>query len=372
MTEPQRLLVHKRALATLRAEPDPAATRPLAEGEARLQIQQYALTANNVTYAAFGDAMHYWAFFPSGDAAWGCVPVWGFAQVVESRCEGVAVGQRLYGFYPMASHLVVQPARVRPRGFVDGAAHRAALPPIYNEYIDCAGDPLHAAGQEGLQSLLRPLFTTAWLLADFLAEGGMRGAQRLLLSSASSKTAWATAFCARAGAAGGVARVGLSSAGNLGYVRELGVYDQALAYAELASLDASVPTLYVDFSGDAELRGAVHRHFGTALVMDCVVGGSHWQALKPQADPTLPGPRPQFFFAPDQARKRAATPPQGLGPLGLEQALAGGWAALLQAVAAGGWLQPRTVDGDAAIQDAFATLVAGRIGPRDGLVAVPG
>ena len=44
----------------------------------RLAIVSFALTANNITYAAFGDAMNYWQFFPvPGDdgAAWGCIPV---------------------------------------------------------------------------------------------------------------------------------------------------------------------------------------------------------------------------------------------------------------------------------------------------------
>ena len=37
----------------------------LAEGAARFRIDGFALTSNNVTYAAFGDAMSYWRFFPA-------------------------------------------------------------------------------------------------------------------------------------------------------------------------------------------------------------------------------------------------------------------------------------------------------------------
>ena len=39
-------------------------TSELADGEARLRVDLFALTANNVTYAVFGDAMRYWSFFP--------------------------------------------------------------------------------------------------------------------------------------------------------------------------------------------------------------------------------------------------------------------------------------------------------------------
>ena len=38
---------------------------PLGEGEVRVRIDKFALTSNNITYAAFGDAMNYWNFFPA-------------------------------------------------------------------------------------------------------------------------------------------------------------------------------------------------------------------------------------------------------------------------------------------------------------------
>src|SRR5262245_56709174 len=103
--------------------------RPLAQGEALLEIDQLAVTANNVTYAAFGDvpSLRYWSFFPTGDAAWGHMPAWGFANVVSSTVEGLEVGERFYGFWPIGSHLVVQPVRVSERGFYDGASHRLQL-----------------------------------------------------------------------------------------------------------------------------------------------------------------------------------------------------------------------------------------------------
>ena len=90
---------------------------PLRPGEARLRIDLFALTANNITYGAFGEAMHYWDFFPTGDAGTGCIPVWGFATVSESLVEGVDVGERFYGYWPMADE-------VGPRA---GARHRRGI-----------------------------------------------------------------------------------------------------------------------------------------------------------------------------------------------------------------------------------------------------
>lgn len=160
-----------------------------ADGQAVLRADRVGLTANNVTYAVLGDAFRYWEFFPAADAARGRVPLWGFCEVVASRAHGVEVGQRLYGYLPTASHLVVQPARPDARGFRDATPHRTALPSPYNAYALPSGDPAYDPEREDLQVLYRPLFFTSFMLADFLADGGLAGAERAVLSSASSKTA---------------------------------------------------------------------------------------------------------------------------------------------------------------------------------------
>ena len=89
---------------------------PLADGCARLKIEAFALTANNVTYATFGDAMKYWDFFPAADPAYGRVPVWGFATVEESKAEGVTAGQRVYGYLPISDRLGAKPSKVSKKG----------------------------------------------------------------------------------------------------------------------------------------------------------------------------------------------------------------------------------------------------------------
>jgi len=279
----QRFQVARNDLRTSRLVPDPDAPqrRALAEGEARLRIDRFALTSNNITYAAFGEAMKYWEFFPSGDAAWGNIPVWGFAEVVESRAEGVAVGERCYGYWPMGRYLVVQPARVRKHGFDDGAAHRAGLAAVYNQIQFCAADPGYRADQEAQQALLRPLFVTSFLIDDFLADARFFGAKQVLLSSASSKTAFGTASCLslRRGRDDGIRVIGLTSPGNADFCRSLGCWDAVLAYDALPTLARDVPSVYVDFAGTVTLRRAVHEHFGDALRYSCSVGGTHWDEL---------------------------------------------------------------------------------------------
>jgi hypothetical protein len=300
MTESVQLLTDKQALNHMRI-----ARRPLGAaqpGEALLQIRRVALTTNNVTYAAFGEAMQYWEFFPTGETGWGHMPAWGFADVVQSTVPGLEVGERFYGYFPIASHLRVQPVRVTERGFYDGAAHRLALVSAYNHYVRVSADPAYRSEYENHQILLRPLFITSFMLADFLQDNAFFGARRLVFSSASSKTAYGTAFCLDAFP--GVERVALTSERNVPFTQGLGCYQRTVPYDALASLSRDVPTLYVDFSGDEALRARVHHHFGDTLVYDCFAGSAqNTQFLR---DTGLPGPQPKFYFAPVQIRKRNA------------------------------------------------------------------
>ncbi len=366
----QRLYIARDDLHRVQMGPDPDATRPLSAGEARLSIEHFALTANNITYAAFGEAMKYWQFFPAPDAAWGCLPVWGFATVAESRADGVTVGRRVWGYYPAGTHLVVTPGRVREGGFVDLAAHRQDLAAAYQQYVFCDADPGWQPHLEGLQAVLRPLFVTSFLIDDFLADNVCFGAAQLLLSSASSKTAYGTAFCLaqRRGAPLAPRVIGLTSAANLAFTQALGCYDAVRLYADVNALDATVPTVYVDFAGDASVRAAVHGHFGDALTFSSSIGGTHVSALG--SGRGLPGPRPTLFFAPAQIKKRAAPPPEGWGRQALEQRIAQAWQAFVQRVACAddAWLTVVNLRGPQALEAAYRALLDGRANPAQGVM----
>jgi hypothetical protein len=347
------------------------ADQPLAAGQVRVRIHHFAFTANNITYAAFGQAMQYWQFFPvpadadadadaSADGtAWGCIPVWGFASVVQSLHPGVAVAERLYGYWPMASHALLQPVKLSAGGFSDGAPHRAPLHPVYNQYQRVGSDPFYTADTEALQALLRPLFLTAWLIDDFLADnqffGSAAGGARpvLLLSSASSKTACATA--AQLARRPEVEVVGLTSPANQAFCQSLGCYSRVLTYDQLHSLDAGTPCVYVDFAGSAALRLAVHSRF-SRLAYSCAIGGTHVAELGGAQD--LPGPRATLFFAPAQVKKRSAD----WGPVELNRRLVAAWHGFLAQVNGGPrpWLVVQQHHGAQAVQDAYATVLAGQ------------
>lgn len=362
MTLQTRLLTDKTALNHTRTVKSPLA--PLQPGEAILRIDRVAVTTNNITYAAFGDAMRYWDFFPTGEAAWGHMPAWGFAEVVESDVEGVAVGERFYGYWPIATHLRMQPVRVTKRGFYDGAEHRQELTSAYNQYTRTSTDAAYRPSDENYQMLVRPLFITSFMLADFLQDNAFFGAKRILYSSASSKTAYGTAFCLTE--QDGIEQLGLTSSRNRDFVQGLGCYQDAVVYENLETLDSSIPTLYVDFSGEDALRARVHHHFGEALVYDCYAGSA--QNTHYLTESNLPGPVPAPYFAPIQIRKRNAD----WGPEVVNQKFNAAQRAFIDRIsdASKPWVQLAEHQGFGAAQALVKDLCAGRIDPKLGHIVV--
>lgn len=344
------LLVDRGDLTKTRLAPmDPDA--PLADGEALLQVESFALTANNVTYGAVGDQIGYWRFFPAPEG-WGRIPVWGFARVVRSNSAAAPEGLRLFGYWPMSSHVVARFEK-RPGGYVEVSSHRAELPPTYNAYQDAP-----PAADDDWRSLLRPLLMTSFLIDDQLSESPLKS---LVLSSASSKTAMGLAWLARRR---GLKVIGLTSPAHVATLQASGLYDQVVTYDAAASLRAEGPAAYVDFAGRATVTADVHAALGDSLVTSLGVGLTHWDAVAGPR-PTPLGPAPVFFFAPDRIRQRM----KDWGPAELESRFA---AALAAFVAGNPWLQLKHHAGPEALQGLYADLVAGQVAPDEGHIVRPG
>ena len=119
----------------------------------------------------------------------------------------------------------------------------------------CAAAPtrVYEPTREAEQALLRPLFTTSFLIDDFLADNDYFGAQPVVLSSASSKTAYGTAFCiarrrGAPGASGGradLARPTPHSRASSAATTRCSRYD------DVAALPPTRRPRYVDMSGSA-------------------------------------------------------------------------------------------------------------------------
>src|SRR5580704_18588083 len=157
-----------------------------------VKVDRFAFTANNITYATLGEQLKYWQLFPAPEG-FGNIPVWGFGEVIASHHPDIAIGERLFGYFPMATHLMIEAADVSKRGLRDAAAHRQNVAPVYNAYARVSGDPAFAGRQGDYRALLRPLFMLSFLVDDFLSENDDYGAKRVMLSSASSKTAFGLA-----------------------------------------------------------------------------------------------------------------------------------------------------------------------------------
>ncbi len=277
----------------------------LADHHIRVDIGPFALTANNITYMVTGDMIGYWKFFDPkayGIEAenFGRMPVWGYGVVTASKCTDIVVGTRIYGFFPIAKSMDIKPVKLSALGFQDGADHRAPLHPIYNTYTLTGNDPSFDPKLDDLQPVLRPLFTTSFLIDDFFAANDCFGAEQIILLSASSKTALGTGFCLKQRNA--VKTVGLTSSGNMAFTASTGFYDFVESYDNIMGLDANKKTALIDMAGNGEVNAMLYEQFGENLVYNCMVGKSHWQGAPPPK--THKGAPPIMFFAPDQAKKR--------------------------------------------------------------------
>jgi hypothetical protein len=272
----------------------------LAPGQLLVEVTRFGLTANNITYARLGEEISYWRFFPALEG-WGYIPVWGIGAVVGSRHPEIRQGERVYGYFPMATHLVMHPDAVRGVRFVDGTAHRCDLPPVYNEYVLIDRDRTYDHAHRDAHLVLRPLFSLSFFCAEFLKEERFFGARQILISSASSKSALGLAFLLARARLSNVEIVGLTSPANADFVAQRGVYDRVVSYETVRSL-ADKPAVLVDIAGNAPLVGSVHRHLRGSLRHSARVGFTHWDAFG-EADPSLPGPAPKLFFTPDHILK---------------------------------------------------------------------
>ena len=328
----------------------------LGDGQVRIKISNFALTANNVTYAATGFAVGYWNFFPTGIKGMGIVPVWGFGEVIETSSADAKVGDRLYGYYPMATELVITPSPVGTFGLEDVSEHRKDLPAIYNLYVRSKEKTLQ---QEQYQALLQPLIATSFLLYDWLFDNAWFGAEQIIIGSASSKTGIGLCAFLNEQTDRPYKIIGLTSAGNSAFVKELGFCDQVCTYDDIETL-AKGKSVYVDMAGNAAVKQRLHMHLADMLAHSSAVGISHWDKFaRPE---NLAGPKPVFFFAPAQIAKRK----KDWGPGVIERKI-GEASAKIEKDAAR-WLSLQENTGLEAACNAYDELASGKAKPNVGYV----
>ena len=291
----------------------------LTKSEVILKVDKFALTANNISYGVAGDLLGYWRFFPTQEFStadpmavnpltknqWGRLPVMGYADVIASNSDQIKVGERVWGFMPMATHFKILAGKIKTTGFSDISDYREGLAPLYAAFERVSTNPFYTPENEDFEILVRGLFTTSWLVDDFMDDNQYFGASQYLITSASSKTSIALAFAIKQ--RGKRTAIGITSAANQQFVESLGCYEQVINYDEISSLNADVPSVLVDMAGSKKTLTAIHNHFTELLCYSCKIGATHHNDL-PTDDFTksskLPGAKPTFFFAPTQLKKR--------------------------------------------------------------------
>jgi hypothetical protein len=321
-----------------------------------VQVDRFAFTANNISYATLGDELKYWQLFPAPQD-FGNIPVWGFGDVIASTHPAVAEGERLFGYFPMATHLLIEAGDVSKRGLRDAAAHRQGVSPVYNSYARLGSDPAFASRKGDHQALVRPLFMLSFLVDDFLAENDFFGAHGVMLSSASSKTAIGLAHLLHS-LRKNIRVIGLTSAGNAGFVASLGCYDEVVTYDRITALPTNTPVALVDMAGDSELRTKLHHHFGEHMKYSGRIGLTHRDTAADE--PALPGAKPKWFFAPDQIRKRS----KEWGPGGVDARFIPAWTDFSATLDQ--WLKVVEGRGPEATRRVYLDTLQGRIPPDQG------
>lgn len=343
-------------------EIETAGNEAIGAGEVLLRVDRFAVTANNITYAVAGDTLGYWQFFPpTAEAAegWGMMPVWGFADVVESNVDSVPVGDRLFGYFPPATHLKILPVNVSEARVVDGAAHRSKLPAPYNSYSRVNAEPGYDSSMDNERMLLWPLYITSFCIWDALQDNDWYGAQQVVIVSASSKTSIGLAYALHADATAPPVTA-ITSARNLELVQSLGLYDRSVTYESLTDIDSGVPTAIVDMSGNGEVLGRLHTHLGDNMTRCINVGLTHWD--EGQKGDGIISERSDFFFAPSHIQKRS----KDWGPQGFAQKTS----AFMQETTAKSrdWLKLKRIDGLQGLAEVYEQVCEGRVAADEGLI----
>lgn len=344
----------------------------LQTGEILCRVDRFALTANNITYGVVGEKIGYWQFFPAG-GGFGVIPVWGFADVVVSRHPDVPVGERLYGYFPMGTHVVLQPQSIKPERLMDGSPHRAKLPLVYNSYARTAAEAQFDPSMENERMLLLPLYVTSYCLYDFLLDQQWFGAQQVVIVSASSKTALGLALASgmASGASSANASVpvvpppviGLTSQGNLQWLESLELYQQVFSYENLKDIDARLPAVIVDMSGNGQVLSALHSHLGDNMRYCSNVGITHY--AETDMGPGFIRERSAMFFAPSHIEKRG----KDWGPGVFQQKVLEFWQRAARQ--SRDWLAIEKFDGPQGMENAYHKVLAGQVRPHQGVIVQP-
>jgi len=336
----------------------------LGNGQVLVNIDRFGFTANNITYAVLGEKIRYWEFFPPQETDindWGVIPVWGFADVVESNSSDLAVGERLFGYFPPATSLLMTPSDVTEFGFMDASEHRATLPAGYNRYQRVMADPSYTRDSDNERMLFFPLFATSFCLHDMLKKNDWFNAQQIIIVSASSKTSIGLAYALQDDDQAPTT-IGLTSQRNVETLNQLDIYDQCVTYEEIEKIDASKSTVIVDMSGNASVLRRLHAHLGDNMRFTSNVGLTHWDEYGDTSGINIE--RSQMFFAPGHIQSLI----KELGPQEYQRRT---FTFIMQTAAkTRSWMTFKELDGLSGLNQVYRDVCDGKVDANIGLTVL--
>ena len=242
--------------------------------------------------------------------------------------------------------------------------------------------------------LYRPLFWTSYWFEDWIHSSNYRdGASHVLISSASSKTAFCLAYLIgkriRLGEINRDTRIiGLTSKGNVDFTKRLELYHEVLDYDSFTSSHSfqggqDNRWIYVDVAGNEKLNKRIHMHFTSPctgkLAANIALGLTN---LQPSAADTTPkklgtnpfnvssdtnttstsAPKAEFFFMPEWLDIRRHQIP--ISEIFRRQNQA--WKELMEDCT--GWVALKHVCGVVGVEAAYKKLSREGLGPEEGLI----
>ncbi len=335
--------------------------------EISVSIESFAFTSNNVTYGVAGNTIGYWQFFKTTEDAnneWGCIPVWGFAKIIKSNVDELIVGERLFGYFPPGDILNLKPIKVTNQGFADGKEHRKDLPAVYNNYLRLSGDANYDSSIDNIRSLLFPLHITSFCICDALQDEAYFGGDQIIIVSASSKTAIGLAQGLKE-TSSALSIIGLTSQKNLGFVKNLGCYDEVITYDHLSNVNFNLKSVMVDMAGSREILGTLHGSLADNMLKCLTVGMTHWDNEVTAEDAlgqAMLRERTEFFFAPAHIQKRVTD----WGYEGYNQKTNDFMKARSnQSI---DWMQVKKINGLKNFISTYEKFVSGDINPNEGII----
>lgn len=258
-----------------------------------IAVERFSLTANNILYVVLGEQNNYWDLFPAEDR-WGNSPAWGIGRVIKSDNNCLRKGERIFGFFPLASYCILQPVPVGTGHVMDDAPNRSSLAPAYNRYTRIDGAKNFSGRGGDWQMLLRPLALVGLLAAQFFKDREYFGARIVYVTSASSKTGIGVGRLIK-GSSPNIKVIGVTSRPKKGLVASLEIFDEVIDYQSIADIKLA-PSILFDLTGNHEIVQEIHDKLGSLLKHSAAAGRSHWSA---KSDRSITGEvSPERFFTP--------------------------------------------------------------------------